>query len=78
MLSKLASKEKIGITMGIYGSFEDLGLIIGPIIFGYIWDTHGAQHIYPLTAASALLAITLLTTTNINPTNINPKNKVQT
>jgi predicted MFS family arabinose efflux permease len=73
MLSKLASKEKIGITMGIYGSFEDLGLIIGPIIFGYIWDTHGAQHIYPLTAASALLAITLLTTTNINP-----KNRVET
>jgi len=67
MCSKLASKEKLGITMGIYGSFEDLGLIIGPLIFGYVWETLGAQHIYLLTAASAFLAITLLTTTNIKP-----------
>lgn len=67
MCSKLASKEKLGITMGIYGSFEDLGLIIGPLVFGYVWETLGAKHIYLLTAASAFLAITLLTTTNIKP-----------
>jgi len=69
MCSKLASKEKLGITMGIYGSFEDLGLIIGPLIFGYVWETLGAQHIYLLTAASALLAIFILLITNIKQNN---------
>ena len=65
MLSKLASKEKLGITMGIYGSFEDMGLIIGPLLFGYVWEVYGAQNIYLITAASAILGIILLITTNI-------------
>jgi len=60
MLSKIASKEKLGITMGIYGSFEDLGLIIGPLLFGFVWEAYGAQNIYLITAVSAFLAIVLL------------------
>jgi predicted MFS family arabinose efflux permease len=36
MLSKLADKDKLGMTMGIYGSFEDLGLVIGALVFGFI------------------------------------------
>jgi DHA1 family multidrug resistance protein-like MFS transporter len=67
MLSKLAAKNKIGITMGIYGSFEDMGLIIGPLLFGYIWESFGAKNIYIVTAASAFLAITLLLVTRIEP-----------
>ena len=29
-----------GAVVGVYGSFEDLGLIIGPVIFGLVWSLY--------------------------------------
>ena len=57
MLSKLADKDKLGMTMGIYGSFEDLGLVIGPLVFGFIWDSYGPGYLFPVSAAALFLAI---------------------
>lgn len=59
-LSKLASREKLGITMGIYGSFEDLGLLLGPLVYGYVWETYSPQNIYLISAGAAFTAIFLL------------------
>ncbi len=63
MLSKLADKDKLGMTMGIYGSFEDLGLVIGPLVFGFIWDSYGPGYLFPVSAAALFLAI--LSVTNV-------------
>ena len=60
LLSKLASREKLGITMGLYGSFEDLGLLLGPLIYGYIWETYSPRNIYLITAGAAFTAICLI------------------
>ncbi len=65
IVSKLASREKLGTTMGIYGSFEDLGLIIGPLVFGYIWETYSPQNIYLIASIAAFLAIILLSQTKL-------------
>ena len=57
MLSKLADREKLGMTMGLYGSFEDLGLIVGPLLFGVVWDVLGPKSLFPVSAVALLLAI---------------------
>jgi predicted MFS family arabinose efflux permease len=40
-----------GTAIGIFGSFEDLGLLAGPVAIGAAYATFGAQSIFPLTAA---------------------------
>ena len=57
MLSKLADRDKLGMTMGIYGSFEDLGLVVGPLVFGFVWDSFGPGYLFPVSAAALFLAI---------------------
>lgn len=65
MVSKLASREKLGTTMGLYGSFEDIGLIVGPLVFGFMWEAYGPQNIYLITSGAAILAIVLLFQTKL-------------
>jgi MFS family permease len=40
-LTELVPKDIIGSMMGIFGSCEDLGIMIGPLIFSFIWSTSG-------------------------------------
>lgn len=65
MLSKLADRDKLGMTMGLYGSFEDLGLIVGPIIFGGIWEGLGPKYLFPVSAMALLFAIISLSQVKI-------------
>jgi DHA1 family multidrug resistance protein-like MFS transporter len=65
MLSKLADREKLGMTMGLYGSFEDLGLIVGPLIFGVVWDVLGPKYLFPVSSVALLLAIISLSQVKI-------------
>ena len=65
MLTKLADREKLGMTMGLYGSFEDLGLIVGPLIFGVVWDVLGPKYLFPVSAVAILLAIISLSQVKI-------------
>jgi len=45
-LSELAPKEHIGLSMGIYGSFEDMGMMIGPALYGLIWELFSPRHLF--------------------------------
>lgn len=65
MLSKLADREKLGMTMGLYGSFEDLGLIVGPLIFGVVWEVLGPKYLFPVAAMAIFLAIISLSVVKI-------------
>lgn len=65
MLTKLADRNKLGMTMGLYGSFEDLGLIVGPLIFGVVWDVLGPKYLFPVSAVALLLAIISLSMVKI-------------
>ncbi len=65
MVSKLASREKLGITMGLYRSFEDIGLIVGPLVFGFMWEAYGPQNIYLIASGAAIIAIVLLFQTKL-------------
>jgi MFS family permease len=40
LVSEVASDRLYGTVVGVYGSFEDMGLILGPVIFGLIWSAY--------------------------------------
>jgi len=42
-----------GTAVGIFGSFEDLGLLLGPILIGEFYATYGPRSIFPLVAGIA-------------------------
>jgi hypothetical protein len=43
----------------MYGSFEDLGFIIGPLVLGFVWNTFSPVSIF-LVGSFALFASALL------------------
>jgi len=48
-----------GTAVGVFGSFEDLGLILGPLLFGVVYSALGPRDLFPVAAALALLALVL-------------------
>jgi predicted MFS family arabinose efflux permease len=65
MLTELSPKEHLGMSMGIFGSFEDLGLMIGPAVYGLIWTNFQPGYIFVVSGIaqliSAFLCLTLRT-----------------
>jgi predicted MFS family arabinose efflux permease len=65
MLSEASPKEHVGMSMGIFGSFEDLGVMIGPAIYGLVWTSFQPGYIFVVSGIvqmlSAFLALTLRT-----------------
>ncbi len=51
-LSRLAPSIH-GTAVGVFGSFEDLGLIIGPFLLGAVYTTLGPESLFPFTAGIA-------------------------
>jgi MFS family permease len=48
-----------GSAIGFYGSMEDLGLLIGPVLYGVIWSGWGAKTIFPVALVAALIGLVL-------------------
>jgi MFS family permease len=46
-----------GTAVGVFGSFEDLGLLVGPVLIGAVYATYGATRIFPVVAAVGLLGV---------------------
>jgi DHA1 family multidrug resistance protein-like MFS transporter len=61
--SAAAPKELSGMALGLYGTFEDLGLMVGSTVFGLSWAVFGPQSIFIIasgaTLTAALLALSL-------------------
>ncbi len=49
-----------GATIGIYGSFEDLGMIVGPLLLGFVWSIFGPVYIFAAAAITQLLGAVLV------------------
>jgi predicted MFS family arabinose efflux permease len=47
-----------GTAVGVFGSFEDLGLLVGPILIGAVYSSFGAESIFPVVAAVGLSGCT--------------------
>lgn len=46
-----------GMAVGIFGSFEDLGLLVGPIAIGWAYASLGARAVFPLVTGFALVGL---------------------
>lgn len=43
-----------GVTVGVFGSFEDLGLLVGPVLISAFYASYGPRSIFPVVAGIAL------------------------
>jgi MFS family permease len=55
LIPSVAPDTMYGTVVGVYGSFEDLGVIISPIVFGFIWSAYGAVFIFAASAITQLI-----------------------
>jgi len=60
MIPDITPNTMYGTAIGIYGSFEDLGVIIGPLLYGFIWSAYGPVYIFAATALTQILGAVLL------------------
>jgi MFS family permease len=49
-----------GMSMGVYGSFEDMGIMIGPPLYGLIWSIYAPGFAFVAGAAFQSLSILLI------------------
>jgi len=55
LVSELAPPGRVGLAMGASQTAEGIGLVLGPLLGGVLWDTFG--HRVPFVAAAVLLTI---------------------
>ncbi len=46
--------------IGLYGACEDLGIMLGPLLCGFVWDARGPQTAFLVCAGLAALGIPVL------------------
>ena len=59
VIPEITFDKSHGTAIGMYGSFEDLGFIIGPLVLGFVWNTFSPVSIF-LVGSFALFASALL------------------
>ena len=60
MMSFLVGKIRLsnrGLAIGVYGAGEDIGILTGPMIVGYLYQEHGADFSFYITAVLMLTNI---------------------
>jgi MFS family permease len=60
MISDVTPSTMYGTAIGIYGSFEDLGIMIGPLVYGFVWSATGPVYIFAASAIAQILAAALV------------------
>jgi MFS family permease len=46
-----------GTAIGVFGSMEDAGLLVGPLLFGSAWTVFGPTSLFPLATGLATLGV---------------------
>jgi MFS family permease len=59
LLTDVTTPEERGTAMGIYGVFEDIGVMAGPPLYGYAWKNQGVTSIFYLSAALQAIGLAL-------------------
>jgi len=53
-------KRMYGTVVGIYGSCEDLGIIMGPLVYGLVWSVIGPAYIFVASSVTQVLSAALV------------------
>jgi len=59
LLTDITSPEEYGTAMGIYGVFEDVGVMTGPLLYGFVWKSQGLTSIFYVSATLEALGVIL-------------------
>ncbi len=57
-----------GTAVGVFGSFEDLGLVLGPLLLGLVYAASGPRALFPAAGALALVGLVLALLTRVGST----------
>jgi MFS family permease len=60
LIPTVTSGSTYGTAVGTYGSFEDLGIIIGPVMYGFVWSAYGPVYIFAVCSMAQLIGAFLL------------------
>jgi MFS family permease len=60
MIPDITPSAMQGTTIGIYGSFEDLGVIGAPLLFGFVWSVFGPVYIFAAASITQLIGALLV------------------
>ena len=55
LIPDVTSDRAYGAVVGVYGSFEDVGLILGPVVFGLIWSAYTPVWIFVAASITQVL-----------------------
>jgi MFS family permease len=60
LVPDVAPRTLYGTTVGLYGSSEDLGIIIGPLLYGLVWSAFGPVFIFVASAFTQVVGALLV------------------
>jgi MFS family permease len=60
LVPEVAPGRLYGTVVGVYGSFEDAGIVLSPIIYGIIWSSYSPVSIFAAASLTSLLAALVL------------------
>jgi hypothetical protein len=60
LIPDVAPERLYGTVIGLYGSFEDAGVILSPTVYGLIWSLYSPVSIFAAASLSSLFAALLL------------------
>jgi len=59
LLIDITVPEEYGTAMGVYGVFEDIGVMTGPLLYGFVWESQGLTSIFYASATLEALGVAL-------------------
>jgi MFS family permease len=60
MIPDVAPKGMYGTAIGLYGSFEDLGIILGPLFYGFVWSSTSPVYVFAASSFTQILCAVLV------------------
>jgi predicted MFS family arabinose efflux permease len=60
MIPDVTPGVRFGAVIGVYGSFEDLGVVIGPLMYGLVWSATSPIYIFAVSAVAQVLSAILI------------------
>jgi MFS family permease len=60
LIPEVTPNTLYGSAVGMYGSFEDLGVIIGPLVYGFVWSNFSPVLIFAVGSLTQLISALLI------------------
>jgi len=60
MVADLTPRNLLGLSMGVFGSFEDTGFMIGPAIYGLVWTIYQPGYVFLTSAVFTIICFIMI------------------